>query len=164
MCTFLPFSVCDSRVTSLYGMLLENGPLHVAANYSIVSNPFSWSSLADTIWIDQPVGAPLPKISATVLLCLQGLDSRPPIALDTVRLHIYEFPLLFSTLLEGNLVPDEDQMAEDFLQFLSNLVQIFPSLSKRPLYLMGESYAGTYIVEFPAFLLIKKGLFPLSLI
>jgi carboxypeptidase D len=38
-------------------------------------------------------------------------------------------------------------MAEDFLQFLSNLVKIFPSLSKRPLYLTGESYAGVYIVS-----------------
>jgi carboxypeptidase D len=26
--------------------------------------------------------------------------------------------------------------------FLSNIVKIFPSLAKRPLYLMGESYAG----------------------
>jgi carboxypeptidase C (cathepsin A) len=37
-------------------------------------------------------------------------------------------------------------MAEDFLQFLGNLVKTFPSLSERPLYLMGESYAGVYIV------------------
>lgn len=33
------------------------------------------------------------------------------------------------------------------LGFLSNLVKIFPSLATRPLYLMGESYAGTYIVR-----------------
>ncbi|KAF7307464.1 Alpha/beta-hydrolase [Mycena indigotica] len=31
------------------------------------------------------------------------------------------------------------------VQFLSNLVKIFPSLAKRPLHLSGESYAGTYI-------------------
>lgn len=30
--------------------------------------------------------------------------------------------------------------------FLDNLVKVFPSLSTRPLYLTGESYAGTYIV------------------
>ena len=29
-------------------------------------------------------------------------------------------------------------MGEDFLGFLSNLVQVFPSLAKRPLYLTGE--------------------------
>lgn len=32
------------------------------------------------------------------------------------------------------------------LGFLSNLVKVFPSLATRPLYLTGESYAGTYIV------------------
>lgn len=31
--------------------------------------------------------------------------------------------------------------------FLENLVKVFPSLATRPLYLTGESYAGTYIVS-----------------
>lgn len=31
--------------------------------------------------------------------------------------------------------------------FLANLVKVFPSLKTRPLYLTGESYAGTYIVS-----------------
>lgn len=31
--------------------------------------------------------------------------------------------------------------------FLENLVKVFPSLKTRPLYLTGESYAGTYIVS-----------------
>lgn len=31
--------------------------------------------------------------------------------------------------------------------FLSNLVKVFPSLKTRPLYVTGESYAGTYIVR-----------------
>ncbi|KAF7795039.1 hypothetical protein EIP86_006183 [Pleurotus ostreatoroseus] len=42
-------------------------------------------------------------------------------------------------------VNDEDQMADDFFGFLENLIKVFPSLSTRPLYLTGESYAGTYI-------------------
>ncbi len=33
------------------------------------------------------------------------------------------------------------------LNFLHNLVKIFPSLASRPLLLTGESYAGTYIVS-----------------
>lgn len=32
--------------------------------------------------------------------------------------------------------------------FLENLVKVFPSLKKRPLYLTGESYSGTYIVRY----------------
>lgn len=31
--------------------------------------------------------------------------------------------------------------------FLENLVKVFPNLASRPLYLTGESYAGTYIVS-----------------
>lgn len=34
------------------------------------------------------------------------------------------------------------------MNFLANLVKVFPSLKTRPLYLTGESYAGTYIVRF----------------
>ena len=36
------------------------------------------------------------------------------------------------------------------LNFLGNLVKIFPNLATRPLLLTGESYAGTYIVTFPS--------------
>lgn len=31
--------------------------------------------------------------------------------------------------------------------FLENLVKVFPNLATRPLYLVGESYAGMYIVS-----------------
>ncbi|TDL23044.1 alpha/beta-hydrolase [Rickenella mellea] len=51
----------------------------------------------------------------------------------------------FSTADSQGYVLDDDQMADDFLQFLSNLVKVFPSLATRPLYLTGESYAGRWI-------------------
>ncbi|KAJ7505935.1 alpha/beta-hydrolase [Mycena galericulata] len=95
--------------SSMIGLMTENGPLHVTGNYSIVRNNFSWNNLADTFWIDQPVGTG------------------------------------YATSDADGYVPDEDQMGLDFVQFLSNIVKIFPSLAKRPLHLTGESYAGTYI-------------------
>ncbi|KAJ7112959.1 alpha/beta-hydrolase [Mycena epipterygia] len=95
--------------SSMIGLMTENGPLQVTGNYSIVQNDFSWNKLADTIWVDQPVGTGYSTSDAT------------------------------------GYVPDEDQMGRDFVQFLSNIVKIFPSLAKRPLHLAGESYAGTYI-------------------
>jgi hypothetical protein len=34
----------------------QNGPIHLQPNGSWFINQFSWNTLADTIWIDQPVG------------------------------------------------------------------------------------------------------------
>ncbi|KAF7340835.1 Carboxypeptidase [Mycena sanguinolenta] len=42
--------------SSLFGLMVENGPLLVTGDYSIVENPWSWNKLADTFWVDQPVG------------------------------------------------------------------------------------------------------------
>ena len=33
----------------------QNGPLHILANYSLVENQYAWSTVADYVWIDQPV-------------------------------------------------------------------------------------------------------------
>ncbi|GJJ10264.1 hypothetical protein Clacol_004490 [Clathrus columnatus] len=51
----------------------------------------------------------------------------------------------FSTSSAKGFIVDEDEMGRDFMGFLTNLVAVFPSLATRPLYLIGESYAGTYI-------------------
>ena len=37
-------------------LVAQNGPIHVQPNGSWFHNNFSWNTLADTIWIDQPVG------------------------------------------------------------------------------------------------------------
>ncbi|KAJ3865848.1 alpha beta-hydrolase [Lentinula novae-zelandiae] len=96
--------------SSMAGMFFENGPMHINGDYSMSSNTeFSWDTVADYVWIDQPVGTG------------------------------------FSTADEAGYVSGEDQMGTDFLGFLSNLVKVFPSLATRPLYITGESYAGTYI-------------------
>ncbi|KAG6379584.1 Alpha/Beta hydrolase protein [Boletus reticuloceps] len=42
--------------SSLLGLLIENGPIHLLSNYSLVQNPYAWSNVADYVWIDQPVG------------------------------------------------------------------------------------------------------------
>ncbi|KAJ8469599.1 hypothetical protein ONZ45_g16841 [Pleurotus djamor] len=42
--------------SSMYGVLLENGPIRVNYDYSISQNNYSWNKVADYIWIDQPVG------------------------------------------------------------------------------------------------------------
>ena len=42
--------------------MLQNGPIHVLPNGSWVFNSFSWNNLADTIWVDQPVGKLIGKL------------------------------------------------------------------------------------------------------
>lgn len=86
--------------SSLIGLMTENGPLRMTENLAIVENNFSWHKLADTFWVDQPVGAGYSTADAT------------------------------------GYVADEDQTGQDF---------VFPSLASRPMYLTGESYAGTFI-------------------
>ncbi|KAG6374652.1 Alpha/Beta hydrolase protein [Boletus reticuloceps] len=78
----------------------QNGPLHITSNYSVVENKYAWSTVADYVWIDQPV-------------C------------------VYILPFL--------------KVDSTFMGFLDNFVKVFPNLARRPLYLTGESYAGTYI-------------------
>lgn len=43
--------------SSLGGMLSENGPfLWQPGTLSVVKNAYAWSNLANTVWVDQPVG------------------------------------------------------------------------------------------------------------
>ncbi|KAI9568045.1 alpha beta-hydrolase [Boletus coccyginus] len=95
--------------SSLFGLLFENGPIQILSNYSAAENQYAWSTVADYVWIDQPVGTG------------------------------------FSTADADGYVPNEDQLGADFMGFLENFVKVFPNLATRPLYLAGESYAGTYI-------------------
>ncbi|THV05581.1 alpha/beta-hydrolase [Dendrothele bispora CBS 962.96] len=95
--------------SSMAGLLFENGPIRIGPDYGASANKFSWNTVADFFWIDQPVGVG------------------------------------FSTADSEGYVADEEQIGKDFMGFLANLVKVFPSLTNRPLYLSGESYAGTYI-------------------
>lgn len=36
-------------------IIVQNGPLHIAGDYSLHPNNQSWNKVADYIWIDQPV-------------------------------------------------------------------------------------------------------------
>ena len=43
--------ICSHRLTYPF----QNGPLHILANYSLVESQYAWSTVADYVWIDQPV-------------------------------------------------------------------------------------------------------------
>ncbi|KIM53415.1 hypothetical protein SCLCIDRAFT_31895 [Scleroderma citrinum Foug A] len=42
--------------SSLVGLLFENGPIYIQNDYSASENQYSWTKVADYVWIDQPVG------------------------------------------------------------------------------------------------------------
>jgi len=33
----------------------QNGPIQILSNYSAIENQYAWSTVADYVWIDQPV-------------------------------------------------------------------------------------------------------------
>ncbi|PVF95684.1 alpha/beta-hydrolase [Serendipita vermifera] len=51
----------------------------------------------------------------------------------------------YSTVEDNGYPVDNDEIGLDFVNFLSNLVKVFPSLRRRPLHLIGESYGGTWV-------------------
>jgi hypothetical protein len=52
----LTHQFCRPGSSSLFGFFFENGPIQITADYKERSNKFSWNSLSDVIWVDQPVG------------------------------------------------------------------------------------------------------------
>ncbi|KZP30619.1 alpha beta-hydrolase [Athelia psychrophila] len=51
--------------SSMAGLTLENGPIHINDDYSISANNYSWDTIADYVWIDQPVGTGWSTADAT---------------------------------------------------------------------------------------------------
>ncbi len=58
-----------SAVSTRMLTMTQNGPIHVLSNGSWVLNPYSWNTLADTVWMDQPVGAHFSTCLAVWLSC-----------------------------------------------------------------------------------------------
>jgi hypothetical protein len=47
--------LCGAAFIDIDVLHIKNGPIHVAGDYSIHPNNYSWDKLADYIWLDQPV-------------------------------------------------------------------------------------------------------------
>lgn len=103
--------------SSMYGLFTENGPLQV--------------SLADGAQTNNTLVMKQNPYSWHNLTDIFYIDQ--PVGTG------------YSTSDATGYIVDEDQMGTDFAGFLTNIVAVFPSLKQRPLYITGESYAGTYI-------------------
>ncbi|KAG0653874.1 Cell death protease [Maudiozyma exigua] len=101
--------------SSMDGALVESGPLRIDSNGNAYLNKGSWSSRADMVFVDQPVG--------TGFSAMKSSDEYKDVPLD------------------DNL----NDVAVHFAQFLINFFQVFPQDIKKKIILAGESYAGQYI-------------------
>ena len=80
-------------------------------------NPFSWNTLADTIWIDQPVG----ELQMQCLGRTKDANAHLPLGTgfstsDTNGYGEFASAVGHERSLINLLVADEDQMAEDFVR------------------------------------------------
>lgn len=101
--------------SSMDGALVESGPLRIDPKGNAYLNKGSWSSRADMVFVDQPVGTGFSAMKAN------GEYKDVP--------------------LDGNL----NDVAVHFAQFLINYFQVFPQDINKKIILAGESYAGQYI-------------------
>lgn len=95
--------------SSLYTLLTENGPCTVTEDLTTVRNPFSWSSEANVIWLDQPTDVG------------------------------------YSYGDVGDYDHTEDDVQASIYWFLQRFMDKHPELERRPLFIMGESFAGHYV-------------------
>ena len=104
--------------SSLFSLLRENGPCKVNKDgRSVRYNPWSWTELANMLWIDQPVGV--------------GFSYAYPAFDDATGARVQDL--------------NEFDVQEDMYEFLQAFVQLHKQFDAVPLYLAGESYAGHYI-------------------
>ena len=146
----------------------QNGPIRITTDGSWEANPFSWNTLADIVWIDQPVGKCSIRI-VVIWFVTDRLGRYRLLDLGNARIqqvyrpqsYFASFNVAFYSLQRGSdgggLRQSPNLSLLDFIShplthrrqlgFLANFISVFPSLAIRPLYLIGESYAGTFIVS-----------------
>jgi hypothetical protein len=53
--SYLPVQLDFLSSGHLQSYVHQNGPIHISNNYSLFENHYAWSTIADYVWIDQPV-------------------------------------------------------------------------------------------------------------
>ncbi|KAI4104097.1 MAG: hypothetical protein LQ339_003950 [Xanthoria mediterranea] len=111
---------------NLIRLTYENGPFQFQYRTSVPSpNPYSWTKLANVLYIDQPPGT--------------GYSSGSEAASNNA------------------------DVTKDFFQWLIAFYDRFPALKYKNTYIMGESYAGTYIPYFTKALLSNRNILNINL-
>ena len=112
----------------MYGLLKENGPFLVDAEEKpftglhLVTNKHSWHKVANMIYIDNPVGTGFSHVE------------------NNSYIHYRDLP--------------QEQVTEELILFLKQFVKLLPhylhSYNLPKMFIFGESYGGTYVVDLAA--------------
>lgn len=147
--------------SSILALLMENGPIQVDAaksgedddftlhEYSVESNPYSWTEHANVLWLDSPVGAGFSFEK----------DLSKPLKSDSSSASKNPFSAPASS---GPQESDSQRQAqnptgppgkpltqplisEDIVSILKRFTELFPQFKGRDFYITGESYGGHYV-------------------
>lgn len=105
--------------SGLYGFLTENGPFSaVNADLTLSLNPYSWNTVANMVFIEQPCG-----------VGFSYSDQEDPYANN------------------GDYVTDDAHAAKDNYALIQAFFDIFPQYRTNDLYIASESYGGHYMPQ-----------------
>ncbi|MBW0546026.1 hypothetical protein O181_085741, partial [Austropuccinia psidii MF-1] len=135
--------------SSMIGLFYELGPLRIKKinstnssnlnDFLIDINPNSWYNHFNIIFLDQPVGTGYSSLNST------SLNQSALTSSIQRNFHLKSSSNNTSNHYKNGYPINQDGVALDFLSFLKQFYQKFPSMKKANLTLAGESYAGKYI-------------------
>ena len=122
--------------SSMLGLFEINGPFKCLddgnGGTQLDVNPYAWSREVNMIYIDNPTGTgQLKNMHCFIFL---------------IDIHnIIQMSTGFSHTDEAGLVTDQDQVATDLYELLTQFFTMFPEYQPNDFFVFGESYAGKYV-------------------
>ncbi|CCF57787.1 hypothetical protein KAFR_0D01410 [Kazachstania africana CBS 2517] len=101
--------------SSMDGALMEIGPFRININGEAISNPGTWNTRSDLVFVDQPVGTGFSNV------------------------------VNFNQFNDLTYLENLNQVTDHFLGFLDNYFTIFPGDLSKNIIIAGESYSGQFI-------------------
>ncbi len=123
--------------SSMFGLFEINGPISAVEGgpdgVTGVRNVNAWSKVANVVYIDNPVGTGIYTLSYSAAKITQH-----------TYLIMFAPKLGFSQTTDG-FVTDQDGVARDLYECLTQFFTIFPEFQENDFFAFGESYAGNII-------------------